>query len=100
MELASQFLRAPLTRRKMVRCVTHCAETATTVLDQFAGRNAQKNSATMALTATSQHHTAVALAQPRNVTTVRSGALSGTLSAVTTSTMSAAVSAHLTALMV
>ena len=81
----------------MALSATRCAEMAITVLAQFAGRNALKSSATMAPTVTSLSLTAVALVQLRNVTTARNGALFGTLNAVIASTMSAAVSARLTA---
>ena len=81
----------------MVLSVTRCAERAITVLAQFAGRNALRNSATMAPTVTSLSLTAVALVQQRNVTTARSGVPFGTLNAVIASTMLAAVSARLTA---
>ena len=79
-------------------CAIPCAVMVTMVLVPSAGSTAPAISVTMAHSATNQTHMDVEQALLTNVTTVRSGVLSGTLSVVTTSTTLHAACAPLTAL--
>merc|ERR1712150_98801 len=95
--LASQFLVALPIRKKMAHSAIPCAAMDTTVLAQFVGRTALMSLEMMAPSVTNQSLMDVELAQPTSVTTVKSMDSFGIQSAARTSTMSAAVSALLTA---
>jgi len=108
--LAKSSLLAKVMKRRMVHFATLFAELVSTVLDQSAGNIAQMDSVMMALSASSPKLMVVELVMPSGMKTsatvrmlmlvARNGVLCGILNAEQTSTMSLAVFAHLTALLV